>query len=233
MSAPSANRELGASPPMFDSPLLNFFSRVHPAVPVIIFVPLIALLEAWALAHLTVGAGVGLAVLGYALWTLLEYWLHRVVFHFEPDRGLGARLHWIIHGVHHEHPNDPLRLVMPPAVSLPLGSVFFALFYALLGPRLGPGVAAGFLAGYLVYDMTHFYVHHGHPRSRVARLLRQRHMRHHFQDDTRGFGVSAPYWDDVFGTAPRSRRAAAGARFDGAGRPAEHASRPVEPASFR
>ena len=25
-------------------------------------------------------------------------------------------------------------------------------------------------------------------------------MRHHFQDDERGFGVSAPYWDHVFGT---------------------------------
>jgi hypothetical protein len=31
-------------------------------------------------------------------------------------------------------------------------------------------------------------------------------MRHHFQDDTRGFGVSAPYWDWVFRTAPRSKR---------------------------
>jgi dihydroceramide fatty acyl 2-hydroxylase len=28
-------------------------------------------------------------------------------------------------------------------------------------------------------------------------------MRHHFQDDERGFGVSAPYWDRVFGTEPR------------------------------
>jgi dihydroceramide fatty acyl 2-hydroxylase len=95
---------------------------------------------------------------------------------------------------------------MPPAVSLPLAGLFFAIFYVAFGARLGPGVTAGFLAGYLVYDMTHYYVHHGHPRSRITRLLRERHMRHHFQDDTRGFGVSAPYWDNVFGTAPRSRR---------------------------
>ena len=32
-------------------------------------------------------------------------------------------------------------------------------------------------------------------------------MRHHFQDDERGFGVSAPYWDHVFGTPPQGRRA--------------------------
>jgi sterol desaturase/sphingolipid hydroxylase (fatty acid hydroxylase superfamily) len=30
-------------------------------------------------------------------------------------------------------------------------------------------------------------------------------MRHHFQDHERGYGVSAPYWDNVFGTAPKSR----------------------------
>jgi sterol desaturase/sphingolipid hydroxylase (fatty acid hydroxylase superfamily) len=25
-------------------------------------------------------------------------------------------------------------------------------------------------------------------------------MRHHFQDHERGYGVSAPFWDRVFGT---------------------------------
>ena len=68
---------------------------------------------------------IGLVVAGYALWTLFEYWLHRLVFHFEPDHGIGARLHWIIHGVHHDHPNDPLRLVMPPSVSIPLAAAVF------------------------------------------------------------------------------------------------------------
>ncbi len=38
-----------------------------------------------------------------------------MIFHFEPEEGIGARLHWMVHGVHHDHPNDPLRLVMPPA----------------------------------------------------------------------------------------------------------------------
>ncbi len=54
---------------------------------------------------------------GYLFWTLTEYWLHRIVFHFEPEDGIGAKLHWIIHGVHHDHPNDPMRLVMPPSVA--------------------------------------------------------------------------------------------------------------------
>jgi sterol desaturase/sphingolipid hydroxylase (fatty acid hydroxylase superfamily) len=205
---------LRASPRMFRSSVLDRLSRVHPSVPVIIFVPAIVALEIWGLSKVSLLAMVGLGLLGYVLWTILEYWLHRIVFHFEPEDGWGARLHYIIHGVHHDHPNDPLRLVMPPAVSVPLALLFFALFYVVLGPTLTPGVTAGFLAGYLIYDMTHFYVHHGQPSNRLARFLRERHMRHHFQDDRRGFGVSAPYWDDVFRTAPRSRRggSAKGAR---------------------
>lgn len=204
---PSARRTdvLRASPPMFESRVLDAFSRVHPSVPIAIFAPVIVALAAWELSFMGALETLGLFAAGYALWTLFEYWLHRLVFHFEPDRGLGARMHWIIHGIHHEHPNDPLRLVMPPAVSIPLGAIVFGVLYLALGKRCAPGVGAGFFAGYLAYDMLHYYVHHFRPRSRVGRMLRERHMRHHFQDDTRGFGISAPYWDEVFRTSPRAR----------------------------
>jgi dihydroceramide fatty acyl 2-hydroxylase len=197
---------LRASPPMFDSKLLDAFSRVHPTVPVVIFLPAIVVLAAWGLTRLSVLATLGLFAAGYALWTLFEYWLHRIVFHFEPENGFGARLHWIIHGVHHDHPNDPMRLVMPPAVSVPLAAVVFGVLYLIFGSRYAPALGAGFFAGYLAYDLTHYYLHHFRPRGRLGRMLRERHMRHHFQDDTRGFGISAPYWDEIFGTSPRVKR---------------------------
>jgi sterol desaturase/sphingolipid hydroxylase (fatty acid hydroxylase superfamily) len=191
---------------MFESRLLDACSRVHPLVPVIVFVPGIVLLAAWSLSNVSLLTTIALAIGGYALWTLFEYWLHRIVFHFEPEDGFGARLHWIIHGVHHEHPNDPLRLVMPPAVSIPLGAAVFGVLYLAFGSDYAPGLGAGFFAGYLAYDMLHYYVHHFTPRSRVGRMLRERHMRHHFQDDTKGFGISAPYWDEIFRTSSRVRR---------------------------
>jgi len=196
---------LKASPPMFRSSLLDRFTRVHPAVPVIIFLPIILILLVTGAERLGMPAALGLALAGYAFWTLTEYWLHRIVFHFEPEDGIGARLHWMIHGVHHDHPNDPMRLVMPPSASIPLAIAFYALFWLLLGADPATAFGGGFLAGYLAYDMVHFAVHHHKPKSRVGKKLRELHMRHHFQDDERGFGVSAPYWDKVFGTAPRAR----------------------------
>jgi sterol desaturase/sphingolipid hydroxylase (fatty acid hydroxylase superfamily) len=194
------------SPPMFESRILDALSRVHPAVPVMIFVPAIVLMAAWGLSLLDVGSVILLVIAGYAIWTLFEYWLHRLVFHFEPEDGLGARMHWIIHGVHHDHPNDPMRLVMPPSVSIPLGAIVFGVMYVVVGSRYAPGLGAGFFLGYLIYDMMHYYLHHSRPHGRLGRMLRERHMRHHFQDDTRGFGISAPYWDEVFRTSPRSKR---------------------------
>jgi dihydroceramide fatty acyl 2-hydroxylase len=196
---------LKSSPPMFRSELLDRFTRVHPVVPVVIYLPAIALLFATGAGRLGGLTALGVALGGYAVWTLTEYWMHRVVFHFEPERGLGARLHWMLHGVHHDHPNDPMRLVMPPLASVPLALAFYALFFVSLGGDNATAFTAGFLAGYLAYDMIHYAVHHYRPRTAVGRRLRELHMRHHFQDHERGFGVSAPYWDRVFGTAPRRR----------------------------
>jgi dihydroceramide fatty acyl 2-hydroxylase len=197
---------LKASPRMFESDLFDRLSRVHPAVPPVIFVPAIAVLLVLGAGHATPPAVVGLVVGGYLFWTLTEYWLHRLVFHLEPEHPVGARLHWIIHGVHHDHPNDPMRLVMPPSVSVPLAAAFYGLFVLVMGVHSAELFAAGFLGGYLTYDMTHYHVHHHRPTTRVGKLLRELHMRHHFQDDTRGFGVSAPFWDYVFGTPQRRTR---------------------------
>src|SRR2546423_7870728 len=145
---------------MFDWDILDRLSRVPPWVPLVIFVPAIGIMLGVGAPHFSPLEVVGLALGGYLFWTLTEYWMHRLVFHFEPEEGLGARLHWIIHGVHHDHPNDPLRLVMPSAVSIPLGGAVFGVLYAVFGVRHAPGLGAGLFARYLVYGLTHYYLHH-------------------------------------------------------------------------
>ncbi len=205
MASPRSAR-LSASPPLFANRFLDFFSRIHPSVPAIIFVPIIA-----ALVWLGADDGQGalqivlLMLGGFGIWTLSEYWLHRKFFHWEPDNAFGRRMHFIIHGVHHDHPNDKLRLVMPPGASLPLAALFFGLFYLVFGLPTAFPLFAGFLIGYLVYDYTHYYLHHFVPKSDLGKRLREQHMRHHFQDHRYGFGVSTPIWDVVFRTLPRNR----------------------------
>ena len=115
MDAERTNR-LSASPQLFESRFLDFFSRVHPAIPALIFVPVV-IIGAVARARPRLQRDPGSALLtlaGIGIWTLTEYWLHRLVFHWEPDNAFGRRMHFIIHGIHHDHPNDKLRLVMPP-----------------------------------------------------------------------------------------------------------------------
>jgi len=201
---PSRTELLRASPPMFRWPWLDRLSRVHPAVPPLIFTPAIVVLLVFALDRASVPTtllGIGA---GYLLWTFSEYWIHRAIFHFEPEDGIGARLHWMVHGVHHDHPNDPLRLVMPPAVSVPLAALFVIAFVLIFGTPIAWAISAGFLAGYLAYDMLHYALHHHRqPRTALERRLRELHMRHHFEDETRGYGISAPWWDIVFGTYRR------------------------------
>ncbi|HEX4720072.1 MAG TPA: sterol desaturase family protein [Thermoleophilaceae bacterium] len=196
---------LRASPRMFDNELLDRFSRVHHFVPLAIFLPVIAVFLYLGFDRVGTIDTLLLALGGYLFWSLSEYWIHRVIFHWEPQGGWGAKVHWMIHGVHHDHPNDPLRLVMPPAASVPLALVFYALFWLVLGADRAFAFGAGFLAGYLAYDMVHYHLHHHMPATRAGRWLRELHMRHHFQDDTRGYGISAPYWDRVFGTMSSRR----------------------------
>ena len=86
--------QLSASPPLFQNRLMDRFSRIHPSVPAIIFLPVVV-----AGVWLGVDRGgygvvhtVLLVALGLLIWTLTEYWLHRLVFHWEPDHPLGSRL---------------------------------------------------------------------------------------------------------------------------------------------
>jgi 4-hydroxysphinganine ceramide fatty acyl 2-hydroxylase len=193
---------------MFDNPILEWGSRVHPVVPPLIYLPVIGYLLVRAVGHenLSVAAVASVFALGILAWSLSEYLLHRFLFHLEPDSHWGRRIHFIIHGVHHDFPHDPMRLVMPPSVSIPLAIAFWFLFRAVLGSAWALPAFAGFLLGYLAYDMAHYHMHHHRSKNRLSLALRRYHYRHHFQQSERGFGVTTPLWDRVFRTSPVTHR---------------------------
>ena len=212
------SRATSESPKMFENTFVDAFSRTHFSVVPLLYVPAVGVLLWYSVerAHVSVVATLTLAVLGFAFWTLAEYWLHRSFFHWVPDSSFGERMHFIAHGVHHQWPNDRYRLVMPPAVSSAL-FVGFLLFYWAVLDRYGWAFHAGFVAGYTYYDLMHYYIHHGRPKSSYLKQLRRHHMVHHFKSPTTRFGVSWTLWDSVFGTAGQAQNKPRSAQQTGGG----------------
>jgi dihydroceramide fatty acyl 2-hydroxylase len=199
------------SPRMFESDLVDAFSRVPWYFVPLLYVPVILGCVAWSVT--VAGASpavVGAQVFGgWVVWTLLEYWLHRTLFHWVPDAPWGERFHFLLHGVHHTWYQDRYRLVMPPAASLSVAVVVWAMLWGvaeLASPVLAPswrfGLFAGITLGYTVYDCTHYYIHHAKPKSRIGLALRAHHNKHHHNAKYKDkkFGVSITVWDHVFGT---------------------------------
>lgn len=190
---------------MFQSDFFEFFSRVHPITPWVLFLPILLASAGAALFHYQVPAGTVAwqVALGYLGWTLVEYWLHRLFFHL-PVRGpITERIYFFVHGVHHDWPWDHSRLVMPPAVSLSLGVIFYFGLRSALDPGAAHALFAGLVVGYLIYDSVHWMTHARAPKNRWFKYLRRQHLVHHFKEPQTRFGVSCPWWDFVFGTAGR------------------------------
>ena len=189
---------------MFKSDFMEFFSHVHPATPLLIYGPAIVYMLYVALGQrqLSILSVAGLFLIGVFIWTLLEYMIHRYGFHHEAKTRIGRQFHFIVHGVHHDYPNDAKRLVMPPVISIPLAIVFYALFALIFG-RTAPAVWAGLAAGYVCYDSIHYAIHHFPMKGGIWNRLKQHHLRHHYHDDHSGYGVSSPLWDYIFGTNRR------------------------------
>jgi len=187
---------------MFESDFLERFSRVHPAVPAVLYVPtaLASAVIAVCVQGTTIGRLAAELVFGYLLWTLFEYWAHRLLFHLPVVGPKTARIQFLIHGVHHECPWDESRLVFPPGASLFLCVLTYAAFRAVFGATTMYGPFAGFLIGYVLYDELHWYVHARVPTTRFARWLRREHFLHHFKEPGTRFGVSCPWLDYVFAT---------------------------------
>jgi sterol desaturase/sphingolipid hydroxylase (fatty acid hydroxylase superfamily) len=195
---------------MFESDFLERFSRINPVTIFVVWVPVTLgmLYRSWSQRSLALLTMTALFAAGLLMWTLCEYVLHRWVFHWMEDSPRGRRIHFLLHGVHHDFPNDKDRLVMPLGFSIPLGLIFFGAFYVLFGLTVAQPLFAGLTLGYLWYDGTHYAVHHFKQTTRLGRFVKRHHMRHHHMDHDGGFGVSSPLWDLAFRTMPSVKRPA-------------------------
>src|SRR5262245_12753410 len=186
---------------MFETPLIERFSRIHPATPFVFWLPVLWYFGVRAAKNgMGLPTGVGLFVVGVLIWTLTEYVLHRYLFHYLGPRLWQRRMHFVLHGVHHDFPQDSDRLVMPLGASIPMGLGFYLLFRAVVGVVAVDPLFIGFGIGYLAYDGTHYAIHHFRMSSRWGRWIKRHHMIHHHTGANARWGVSSPLWDYVFGT---------------------------------
>ena len=187
----------------------RWFARAHPAFPLVFYgaVSIAALYYAFSTTSVVL---VLMAVAcGWLGVSLLEYVLHRFVFHRSfPDTPSGRMESFLTHGYHHAYPDDPDRLVLPPIQSIPMAVFVAAGDIAVFGRCVGLAAFAGSALGYIAYDEIHYLVHHHRPRTAIGTWLRRYHLLHHHAKEVARFGVSSPLWDFVFGTYGRVGRKA-------------------------
>jgi len=195
------------SPRMFENDLLDYFSRAHPVMVPIVFVPIILyyIYSAFTLG-LSIAGFAGVFFAGVLVWTLFEYFLHRYLFHLQIDTDWGRRIHFMIHGCHHDYPNDAMRLVIPTGAAIALAVIMYWFFYFFIvylfggTPAVHHGFFTSFVMGYVTYDMMHYATHYAKFKNKWFRDVQKNHLDHHYVDHDKGFGLSNVFWDRVFGT---------------------------------
>jgi len=187
----------------FENPILERLTKTHIAIPLSIFnIYAIALLY-WSFDHeyLNLAYTILVFLLGMLAFTLLEYLMHRFLFHLPPTSEFNQKLAYNIHGVHHDYPKDKDRLAMPPIVSITLATLFLVIFKLLMG-NAGFAFTSGFVVGYAGYLLVHYIVHIYMIPKNSFKILWIHHGIHHYKRPDKAFGVSSPLWDHIFRTMP-------------------------------
>ncbi len=137
---------------------------------------------------------------GILIWTLMEYLLHRFVFHWTPRSPKAREIMLSLHLRHHRNPREPKDILVRPFFSLPLSALFFGVFWGVWGFPAAVGLQIGIWIGFLYYELVHYRIHMSKVSNGLLQTQRRGHFYHHFVDGRRRFGVTSPLWDLVLGT---------------------------------
>lgn len=139
-----------------------------------------------------------LLFIGWFSWGLIEYLMHRFVFHLESKNKSIAFVRYILHGVHHHEPAKTLFVPLLLRIGV---QVFTLLVFKLCFNDYAFLLFLGLELGVIQYITIHFFIHH-HKLSKYFPKLTKYHYIHHFVETDRVFGTSSLFWDKVFGTLP-------------------------------
>ena len=147
-------------------------------------------------------------ILGITVYTLVEYVIHRYVFHgVFPDEGgsisrILHRVFDVLHADHHARPWDGMYMnghvdsLWVAMVLVPLS--FLAPYYTL------PLFVATMFACYLFEEWLHYAMHFKHYKNRYFQYVRRHHLYHHSRQGAGlAYGMTSGMWDVVLGTRDR------------------------------
>jgi len=161
-----------------------------------IYPPVLAAFPAYAAvtARGTAATWLATAAIGLALWTLVEYFIHRILFHNVP----------FFRDLHNAHHKNPKALIDSPIWSS-LTIVFVVVLAPsvwVFGTHLGTAFTFGMALGYFMYSIVHHAMHFwSFSHDSYFYRAKHRHALHHYSEIDGNFGVTTPFWDYVFGTA--------------------------------
>ena len=146
-----------------------------------------------------------LLVSGFLSWSMMEYVLHRFIFHYHARSPFGRKILYAAHLSHHEDPTASDRIFASLLLSTPIAAAYWILAWLVTGSWVvASWLFIGMSAGYFSYEWLHFQCHHGKSRFRILRYLRKYHLLHHYKTPELRFGVTSPLLDVLFGTYARA-----------------------------
>ena len=153
--------------------------------------------------HEALSLSVSLLLLASGLlsWGLIEYGLHRFVFHYDARSEIGRKIVYAAHLSHHENPDSSDQIFASLLISAPVATAYLLLAWFTTGSlRAVAYLFTGLVMGYFYYEWLHFRSHHARAKLRLFRYLKKYHLLHHHQTPELRFGVSSPLFDIIFGT---------------------------------
>lgn len=148
----------------------------------------------------------GWFLLGWLIFLPQEYLTHVYILHARMPRS--KKLYLLMYRLHYGHHDLPRRadlMYMPLWLTVPMALGNMLLFDWLTDtPAQWMMTLSGLFSGYLVFEFSHLLCHVPHnPKTRLGKLIKNRHLWHHYRNEQRWFSVSLPamFIDNLLGTA--------------------------------
>lgn len=137
---------------------------------------------------------------GMFLWVLLEYLIHRFIFHFKSNNPIIRKIIYSIHGVHHAHSQDDDKMYVPLIPAVIMAALLLHLLVMLIGVAGFP-LFAGIIFMHQIYNYVHIMIHtNAYKDNKILKGLRENHIKHHTGYGEKCFGVTSTICDKIFNT---------------------------------